>query len=66
MDSFFFFFLEGLLNSLDIYEETTSKENQEPEIEPEKPCFIPSGILARYTNTVKYVIQEFEINTDII
>ena len=26
------------------------------EIEIEKPCFIPSGILAKETNTVKYII----------
>jgi len=29
------------------------KEEEEPRISPEKPCFIPSGILASFTNTVK-------------
>ena len=28
---------------------------EEPKVSPEKPCFIPSGILAKFTNTVKYI-----------
>jgi len=33
------------------------KKEEEPRISPEKPCFIPSGILASFTNTVKYIFR---------